>query len=109
MTEKQDQKLKKELEKIDWPIDYGNIRIQLRAGKPTLMMAKEVRCAFCGWRGSLGEAYENGETIMVEEGLDSEGDMMYEEDTLYKCPKCNKDGLEVYENNKKLGSMLIYG
>lgn len=29
--------LKKELEKIDWPIEYGNVRIQLRAGKPTLV------------------------------------------------------------------------
>ena len=33
----QDLELKKELEKIDWPIEYGNIRIQLRAGKPTLI------------------------------------------------------------------------
>ena len=33
----QDIDLKKELEKIDWPIRYGNIRIQLRAGKPTLV------------------------------------------------------------------------
>ena len=33
----QDAELKKQLEKIAWPIDYGNIKIQLRAGKPTLV------------------------------------------------------------------------
>jgi len=27
----------KQLEEIDWPIDYGNVKIQLRAGKPTLV------------------------------------------------------------------------
>ena len=37
MTDSKDLELKKALEKIDWPIDYGNIRIQLRAGKPTLI------------------------------------------------------------------------
>jgi len=30
-------KLKEQLEKIDWPISYGNIRIQLRESKPTLV------------------------------------------------------------------------
>jgi len=33
----QDIELKKQLEKIDWPIEYGIISIQLRAGKPTLI------------------------------------------------------------------------
>ncbi len=43
MTEKleiqnqHDIELKKELDKIDWPIAYGNVKIQLRAGKPTLV------------------------------------------------------------------------
>jgi len=37
MTEIKDIELKKQLEKIAWPIEYGNIRIQLRAGKPTLI------------------------------------------------------------------------
>ena len=32
-----DIKLKEQLEKIEWPIAYGNIRIQLREGKPTLV------------------------------------------------------------------------
>lgn len=31
----QDLELKKELEKIDWPIDYGAVKIQIRNGKPT--------------------------------------------------------------------------
>ena len=33
----EDDKLKKELEKIDWPIEFGIITIQLRDGKPTLL------------------------------------------------------------------------
>jgi len=37
MTDQQDIELKKELEKIAWPIDYGIITIQLRNGKPTLL------------------------------------------------------------------------
>ena len=32
-----DEEIKAQLEKIDWPIDYGNIKIQLRRGKPTLV------------------------------------------------------------------------
>jgi len=33
----QDAELKKELEKVDWPIEFGIITIQLRNGKPTLL------------------------------------------------------------------------
>ena len=33
----QDLELKKQLEKIDWPINYGSIKIQIRNGKPTLV------------------------------------------------------------------------
>ena len=33
----QDIDLKKELEKVDWPIEYGIITIQLRNGKPSLL------------------------------------------------------------------------
>lgn len=29
--------LKKQLDKIDWPIEYGSIKIQIRNGKVTLM------------------------------------------------------------------------
>lgn len=38
MTESKDLELKKELEKIDWKkyLEYGNIRVQVRAGKKTL-------------------------------------------------------------------------
>ena len=38
MTEQKDIELKKELDKIDWKeyIEYGNIKIQVRAGKKTL-------------------------------------------------------------------------
>ena len=34
---KQDIELKRQLNKIEWPIEYGIISIQLRAGKPTLV------------------------------------------------------------------------
>ncbi len=33
----QDLKLKDQLDKIDWPIEYGLISVQLRAGKVTLL------------------------------------------------------------------------
>jgi len=33
----QDIELKKELENIDWPIEYGIITVQLRDGKPSLL------------------------------------------------------------------------
>jgi len=32
-----DIELKKELEKINWPIDYGTVKVQIRNGKPTLI------------------------------------------------------------------------
>jgi len=31
------EELKKELEKIDWKLDYGSVKIQIRNGKPTLI------------------------------------------------------------------------
>ena len=37
MTDQQDAQLKKELEAIDWPIDYGSVKVQIRNGKPTLI------------------------------------------------------------------------
>jgi hypothetical protein len=37
ILDKQALELKKELEKINWPIKYGNIKIQIREGKPTLL------------------------------------------------------------------------
>lgn len=37
MTGQEDLELKKELEKIDWPIDYGSVKIQIRQGKVTLL------------------------------------------------------------------------
>jgi len=38
----QDTNLKEQLDKIDWPIKYGNIRIQLREGKPTLVTIEKT-------------------------------------------------------------------
>lgn len=39
MIDTKDIELKKELEKIDWTkfLEYGIIRVQVRAGKPTLI------------------------------------------------------------------------
>lgn len=44
MTEQQDLELKKELEKIDWSkyINYGSIKIQVRAGKKTLVSVERT-------------------------------------------------------------------
>jgi len=32
-----DQELKKQLEKIEWPIEYGSVKIQIRNSKPSLV------------------------------------------------------------------------
>lgn len=37
-----DVKLKEQLEKIDWPIDYGIIKVQVRGGKPTLITIEKT-------------------------------------------------------------------
>ena len=37
ITNSQDIEIKKELEKIEWPINYGTVKVQLRNGKPTLV------------------------------------------------------------------------
>ena len=36
MTDKIEE-LKKELEKIDWDLDYGSVKVQIRNGKPTFI------------------------------------------------------------------------
>jgi hypothetical protein len=38
----QEIELKKSLEKVKWPISYGNVKIQLRAGKPTLVTIEKT-------------------------------------------------------------------
>lgn len=43
----QDAELKKELDKINWHIDYGSVRIQIRQGKSTLVaIERTVRLDF---------------------------------------------------------------
>jgi len=32
IADRQDDALKRQLEKVDWPVDYGSVKIQLRAG-----------------------------------------------------------------------------
>ena len=33
----EDLELKKELDKIDWPILYGSVKVTIRQGRPTLI------------------------------------------------------------------------
>ena len=42
LENKKDREFKKQLDKIDWPIEYGIISIQLRAGKPTLIKVERT-------------------------------------------------------------------
>jgi len=37
-----DIKLKKELEKIDWNLDYGSVKVQIRNGKVTLLTVERT-------------------------------------------------------------------
>ena len=41
-TKDHDTKLKEQLDKIDWPIKYGVVSIQLREGKPTLIKVERT-------------------------------------------------------------------
>ena len=38
----QDVELKKQLEKIKWPIEYGIVSVQIREGKPTLVKVERT-------------------------------------------------------------------
>jgi len=38
----QDIELKKQLEKIDWPTQYGNVKVQIRNGKLTLVVIERT-------------------------------------------------------------------
>jgi len=40
--EKQDRELKEALERVDWKLDYGSVKIQIRAGKPTLITTERT-------------------------------------------------------------------
>ena len=42
LDNKQDIELKRQLEQVRWPIEYGIISIQLRAGKPTLIKVERT-------------------------------------------------------------------
>ncbi len=42
IIEERDQDLKTELEKVDWPIDYGTIKVQIRNGKITMATIEET-------------------------------------------------------------------
>ncbi len=37
IIDEQDTELKKELEKVDFNLDYGSVKIQIRNGKPSLI------------------------------------------------------------------------
>lgn len=42
LENKQDAELKRQLDKINWPIEYGKISIQLRAGKAMLIKVERT-------------------------------------------------------------------
>jgi len=42
MTEAEENELKDKLNQIKWPIEYGNIKIQIREGKPTLIYVEKT-------------------------------------------------------------------
>jgi len=42
MTEAEENELKEKLSQIKWPIEYGNIKIQIREGKPTLVYVEKT-------------------------------------------------------------------
>ena len=42
LENQQDSELKKQLEEVKWPIEYGIISVQLRAGKPTLIKVERT-------------------------------------------------------------------
>ena len=42
LENKEDTEFKKQLDQVKWPIEYGIISIQLRAGKPTLVKVERT-------------------------------------------------------------------
>lgn len=38
----EEQKLKDQLEKIDWTIKFGSVKVQIREGKPTLVTIEKT-------------------------------------------------------------------
>ena len=42
VTKEQDMELKRQLERINWPILYGNVRLQLRDGKVTIVFIERT-------------------------------------------------------------------
>jgi len=42
LENKEDTEFKKQLDQVKWPIEYGIISIQLRAGKPTLVKVQRT-------------------------------------------------------------------
>lgn len=41
-NDKKDTELKEQLDKVDWSLDYGSVKIQIRAGKPTLIVIERT-------------------------------------------------------------------
>lgn len=42
IQKQQEDDLKKQLKDIDWHLDYGSVKIQIRAGKPTLVILERT-------------------------------------------------------------------
>ena len=43
-TQSQDTTLAEQIEGVDWGVDYGSVKVQLRAGRPTLITIE--RCYY---------------------------------------------------------------
>jgi len=37
-----DEELRKQLEGVDWPVKYGTVKVQIRNGKPTLVIIERT-------------------------------------------------------------------
>jgi len=42
LESQQDSELKRQLDNVRWPIEYGVVSIQIRAGKPTLVKVERT-------------------------------------------------------------------
>ncbi len=42
LENQKDLDLKSQIEKVDWKLDYGSVKIQLRGGKPTLVIIERT-------------------------------------------------------------------
>lgn len=42
VQKQQDLELRRQLDQVDWHLDFGNVKIQIREGRPTLVMVERT-------------------------------------------------------------------